>query len=1306
MEEEGSVKKEVANAAILSGDKTDKTTEFGKILHPQQSELILLEIPPSDWYADKIAANPWTMWCISFLAMLSFAMLGIVLAISKKNTHGYVGGASEGFEARGTTLSNGFIAGMHVINQECLGHLSGSSAGVGSTFYSANFNFEELGGANIRYTDPANCYPGYLGVNGGDDSERRRLTLPAATESESESESAVSVPGRATCTTPFPETTWEPTSTHYDTVSMRDEVRIRRENHARARALTFGDFGYKYDPALVSEQNWEVPLNSKRGMSLVFEADAGKSLWNLDAIKGICGVDTAIRTTMPGWSTVCEPYGGVTPATCQPSRSLGNYIAALSGAASCASLTQVDLDNVMETLKTCRPAYDDSTLKPNCWDWSASAGAYVAKYNSGTSYPTCNLAPSLQVKCAKYNAVFDIFSSLVQKDWLKNNSDAPLAEVQLITFNKYAEIYDKVLRTGWTETVEPMLGKNYGGATFVAGTAYPRFRSWLFNTEIAADPKGVILIFVVVYFLILFHSGSFWITSCAFFQIFMAFFWGYSFYQIFMWNTFFPFLNLISVFLIIGIGSDDVFVYVDAFKQSFTLLPRHCPLANRLAWVMRRAGGAMFVTTFTTSVSFLANIASPITALKGFGLFTSLVILADYLLMILFLPATVALYYTTFSIPAGKHQMKLQRNPDWQLTNLLCCPMSVTYEECGEQAIEGGDINRDNTKPQIEMTKISSSVTVEIMNRSSDAPSKEDSDLFLNDIKHARTDECKCLNCCCCVSRLDIDYCSIPTEVDPKTQNIKARWAEDFFEFKFAPFVLHKYLKFCLIAGILATTVYMSFSAVKLSKPDSDYMQFLDAGHYLEKYDGHYINMFDINRGENRLFSYQIFFGLADIDNGDFMNPWSRGTPEYNRLDISSPAAQQYLYDLCITFAGWEQTPPVSSYYGKSTCGIRWFRDWMESPCGTTTNTAGISANMYVVQPQRSSCCGKAVGDFPYASSEFNTCLHSFSNYWAAQRKNHGFFYDMNGTLKVISITAPTLTKFTYVFGISNKFYLSLLKIWNSLPAAPVGTGLEYGFITSALGFYALQEAIAEGAINSAVLSTIFALIVLIILSRTVLASILSGMHIAACVVTVTGIAVKLGWKLNVMESVIFSLSVGLCCDFAAHLSHAFNQVIEEHVTDKKVPLRFPRSIAELIEHMDLSNIKSVIAIRELSVPIYMGFLSTFGAGIILLSGNLFFFQQFGTFLATIMACSLLTAYCFLMPMLSSIGWVDRLISHTLSGWFEQFKAKYYRSTDRVNSVYREDGEDEQKPNVPCKQSADHAYNVVIPATETKNESL
>jgi hypothetical protein len=87
-----------------------------------------------------------------------------------------------------------------------------------------------------------------------------------------------------------------------------------------------------------------------------------------------------------------------------------------------------------------------------------------------------------------------------------------------------------------------------------------------------------------------------------------------------------------------------------------------------------------------------------------------------------------------------------------------------------------------------------------------------------------------------------------------------------------------------------------------------------------------------------------------------------------------------------------------------------------------------------------------------------------------------------------------------------------------------------------------------------------------------------------------------------------------------------------------QTPLVMPRSASELIQQMNLSAAKATNAITNLGVTITMGFLSTFLAGIILLSGRLYFFQQFGIFMACLMAFSFVYAFSMLMPLLATFG--------------------------------------------------------------------
>eukprot|EP00930_Biecheleria_cincta_P002714 TRINITY_DN103707_c0_g1_i1.p1 TRINITY_DN103707_c0_g1~~TRINITY_DN103707_c0_g1_i1.p1 ORF type:complete len:1167 (-),score=146.91 TRINITY_DN103707_c0_g1_i1:295-3615(-) len=92
----------------------------------------------------------------------------------------------------------------------------------------------------------------------------------------------------------------------------------------------------------------------------------------------------------------------------------------------------------------------------------------------------------------------------------------------------------------------------------------------------------------------------------------------------------------LSLFLVVGIGSDVVFVYSDFWKAS---RKRVMTDKQRMIWTYRHAGKASLATTATTAASFLANLASVLKSLRQFGFFMGMcVILVWALVSLLFLP--------------------------------------------------------------------------------------------------------------------------------------------------------------------------------------------------------------------------------------------------------------------------------------------------------------------------------------------------------------------------------------------------------------------------------------------------------------------------------------------------------------------------------------------------------------------------------------------------------------------------------------------------------------------------------------------
>merc|ERR1712045_202807 len=92
----------------------------------------------------------------------------------------------------------------------------------------------------------------------------------------------------------------------------------------------------------------------------------------------------------------------------------------------------------------------------------------------------------------------------------------------------------------------------------------------------------------------------------------------------------FPFLNSLCIFIVAAIGADDIFVFMDAYKQSAFMGDILESFESRMSYVYRRAGSAMLVTSSTTFIAFLCTALTPIPAIQSFGIFAAFVILVDY----------------------------------------------------------------------------------------------------------------------------------------------------------------------------------------------------------------------------------------------------------------------------------------------------------------------------------------------------------------------------------------------------------------------------------------------------------------------------------------------------------------------------------------------------------------------------------------------------------------------------------------------------------------------------------------------------
>lgn len=119
-------------------------------------------------------------------------------------------------------------------------------------------------------------------------------------------------------------------------------------------------------------------------------------------------------------------------------------------------------------------------------------------------------------------------------------------------------------------------------------------------------------------------------------------------------------LNFLGVFIVLGVGADDIFVILEFWKQSKRAVlstareddDRHSDdgesstermLVERLRWTAEKSMYVVTMTSVTTAAAFACNMASRIAPVRLFGAFMAALIAGNYLLVCTTFPALLVL---------------------------------------------------------------------------------------------------------------------------------------------------------------------------------------------------------------------------------------------------------------------------------------------------------------------------------------------------------------------------------------------------------------------------------------------------------------------------------------------------------------------------------------------------------------------------------------------------------------------------------------------------------------------------------------
>lgn len=329
----------------------------------------------------------------------------------------------------------------------------------------------------------------------------------------------------------------------------------------------------------------------------MYKEENGGNLLNTNNLKDVCTLQNKIMRSNPEYDHIFRrDMGG---KICLH-HSIPNYIMLLGNHSSCQHIADSDVSKFQSILKVCAPFYRDGSLK-KCLTHSTA----------------CN---SLVSTCVKYSrVVYNTFQFLSDSNFAKNSDFLYLT----IASEQLNDPYDNTFYKSIYDTGLKDLTKKVQGHIQVVAFEFGDLKFSLFEKKLFLEGALLSSAVLIVFILIMIYSRSIFIGLMTFFCIIIATVWAYFCYGIIFRLSFFPFLNVLTLIFLVGIGADDAFVYMGAWKEAMKLIPcdrnnvlTDATLVQWTVYSLKHAIIAMFVTSFTTAAAFFSSASSNIVAIR------------------------------------------------------------------------------------------------------------------------------------------------------------------------------------------------------------------------------------------------------------------------------------------------------------------------------------------------------------------------------------------------------------------------------------------------------------------------------------------------------------------------------------------------------------------------------------------------------------------------------------------------------------------------------------------------------------------
>ncbi|CAB4028439.1 patched domain-containing 2, partial [Paramuricea clavata] len=239
----------------------------------------------------------------------------------------------------------------------------------------------------------------------------------------------------------------------------------------------------------------------------------------------------------------------------------------------------------------------------------------------------------------------EYFFSYVSDDFSKKDSSNILRAqilfgrpVQGVPFQTSAQKEEfKRFVTTYVDALDELNNNNQVSILYGGGDLF----DYLVDNALSSDIRLAAISLGLVILLLIILTFSWWLSLMAVITIMCSVAKAYFFYRVVFGIQYMGILNGVSLFVIIGIGVDDIFVFINTFRQAVD----NKDLGSRICHTIYVAGKATFFTSFTTAAAFGANALSPIPAIHDFGLFMSILVSSCWVSVLFIMPPSLTLWH-------------------------------------------------------------------------------------------------------------------------------------------------------------------------------------------------------------------------------------------------------------------------------------------------------------------------------------------------------------------------------------------------------------------------------------------------------------------------------------------------------------------------------------------------------------------------------------------------------------------------------------------------------------------------------------